>query len=197
MCARETVQLQLFLYMWGLLVIASSSVFLRSLQGFKKSFSNVAVRIPLFWFRQKCKYFTCKCKLRGSETKRDTCRIHLQAEENGSKKRLFTTILKIEGRGKLHYLVINKCQSFGLIFFGFFECTKLFQWLRHSMFGYFRCQNEERSSLNLESFINYDLHQLKSSVFYPTKNSVVFWNVSYKVWPSDHPRIRLYSLQNN
>ena len=34
MCVRETVQVQLFLE--GLLVIASSSVFLRSLQGYKK-----------------------------------------------------------------------------------------------------------------------------------------------------------------
>ena len=72
-----------------------------------KSFGNVAVRMPLFWFRKKCKRFTCKCKLRESEGKRDTCRIYLQPEENGSKKGLLATILKIEGRGKLHYLVRN------------------------------------------------------------------------------------------
>ena len=64
-----------------------------------KSFGNVAVRMPLFWFRKKCKRFTCKCKLRESEGKRDTCRIYLQPEENGSKKGLLATILKIEGRG--------------------------------------------------------------------------------------------------
>ena len=66
-----------------------------------------------------------KCRVRGTEGKFEVqSEVHVDwPDENGNKKRLLATILKIEGKGKQCYL--RKISVLWTRFFSFFFCLSI------------------------------------------------------------------------